>query len=119
MLWTRFSLRLSLYLALLSFPSTLTSHPVPVAEKHPHSMMLPPHLTIGMELCRWWAVPGFLQTWHLELRFIRQDIIGSHSPLGVFLQIPSVALTFVHLSPVSIYDHGVQPELPSASWSPL
>uniref|UniRef100_A0A8C7JS40 C2CD3 N-terminal C2 domain-containing protein n=1 Tax=Oncorhynchus kisutch TaxID=8019 RepID=A0A8C7JS40_ONCKI len=46
--------RISLYFAPLIFPSILTSLPVPAAEKHPLSMMLPPRFTIGM-------VPGFLQ----------------------------------------------------------
>ena len=37
------------------FPSILTSLPVPAAEKHPHSIMLPPPcFTVGM-------VPVFLQ----------------------------------------------------------
>jgi hypothetical protein len=50
---------LSLYFSVLYFPlfifaSILTSLPVPAAEKHPHSMMLPPPCTTeGM-------VPGFL-----------------------------------------------------------
>ena len=36
---------------------------------HPHSMMLPPPcFTAGMVLGRWWAVPGFLQRWRLELK---------------------------------------------------
>ena len=38
------------------FPSIVPSLPVPAAEKHPHSMMLPPPcFTVG-------TVPGFLQT---------------------------------------------------------
>ena len=50
------SSRISLYFAPFIFPAILTSHPVPAAEKHPHSMMLPPPcFTVGM-------VPGFLQT---------------------------------------------------------
>jgi hypothetical protein len=63
-LWSRFSSRISLYFAPLSFPSILTSVPVPAAEKHPHSIMLPPSssssswFTVGI-------VPGFLHdTWH-------------------------------------------------------
>ena len=53
---SRFSSRISLYFALFIFASILTSLPVPAAEKHPHSMMLPPPCcTVGM-------VPGFLQT---------------------------------------------------------
>ncbi|XP_061553465.1 phospholipid-transporting ATPase ID-like isoform X3 [Phycodurus eques] len=47
-LWRRFSSRISLYLAAFIFPSTGTSRPVPAAEKHPHSMMLPPPcFTVG------------------------------------------------------------------------
>ncbi len=68
-LWRRFSSRISLYLAAFIFPSTATSRPVPAAEKHPHSMMLPPPcFTVGTVLDRWWAVPGFLHTYRLELR---------------------------------------------------
>ncbi len=64
-----------LYLAAFIFPSIATSRPVPAAEKHPHSikhphsMMLPPPcFTVGTVLDRWWAVPGFLHTYRLELR---------------------------------------------------
>ena len=39
-LWKRFSSRISLYLAAFIFPSIATRRPVPVAEKHPHNMML-------------------------------------------------------------------------------
>uniref|UniRef100_A0A671PPP0 Uncharacterized protein n=1 Tax=Sinocyclocheilus anshuiensis TaxID=1608454 RepID=A0A671PPP0_9TELE len=49
----RFSSRISLYLASFIFPSIATSHPVPVAEKHPHSMLLPPPcFTVGAVLDR-------------------------------------------------------------------
>ena len=45
----------SLYFALFIFPSILTSLPVSAAEKHPHSLTLPPPcFTI-------WMVPVFLQ----------------------------------------------------------
>ncbi len=36
------SLRISLYLAAFSFPSSLITSPVPATEKHPQCMMLPP-----------------------------------------------------------------------------
>ena len=56
------------YLSPFSFPSVLTSLTVPAAEKHNNSMMLPPpYFTAGMVLGRWWVVPGFFQTWRLEL----------------------------------------------------
>ncbi len=59
MLWTEFSLRLSLYFGALSLCSTLASPSVPAAEKQPHGMrLLPPHFTFGMVLCRWWAELG-------------------------------------------------------------
>ncbi len=49
MLWTGFSLRLSLYLGALSFSSTLKCSLVPAAEKQTHSMrLLPAHFTCGM-----------------------------------------------------------------------
>ncbi len=68
-LWRRFSSRISLYLAAFIFPSIATRRPVPAAEKHPHSMMLPPPcFTVGTVLDRLWAVPGFLHTYRLELR---------------------------------------------------
>ncbi len=80
MLWTGFSLRLSQYFGALGFSSTLTFHSVPATEKQLHSMrLLPAHFTFGMVLCRWWAVPCFLQTECLELRFIRPENIISHS----------------------------------------
>ena len=61
-LWSRFSSRISLYFAPFIFPSILTSLSVPAAEKHPHSMMLPPPcFTVGM-------VPGSFQTWRLAFR---------------------------------------------------
>ncbi len=75
-----FSLRLSQYFGAFSFSSILTSPSVPAAEEQPHSMrLLPAHFTFGMVLCRWWVVPGFLQTWCLELRLIRPQNIVSHS----------------------------------------
>ena len=55
------------YIAAFIFPSILTSLPVPAAEQHPHSMMLPPPcFTVGMVLAWWWAVPGSSKhdAWH-------------------------------------------------------
>ncbi len=47
------SLRISLYLAAFSFPSSVITSSVPAAEKHPQYMMLPPPcFTVGMVLCR-------------------------------------------------------------------
>ncbi len=68
-LW-RVSSRIYLYLAAFIFPSIATSRPVPAAEKHPHSMMLPPPcFTVGTVLDRWWASAWFfLHTYRLELR---------------------------------------------------
>ncbi len=77
-LWRRFSSRISLYLAAFIFPSIATSRPVPAAEKHPHSMMLPPPcFTVGTVLDRWWAVPGFLHTYRLELRSKSSILVSS------------------------------------------
>ena len=54
------------------FPLILTSVPVPAAEKHPHSMMLPPpRFTVGM-------VPGFLQPKEFNLGFIRPENLVSY-----------------------------------------
>ncbi len=77
-LWRRFSSRISLYLAAFIFPSIATSRPVPAAEKHPHSMMLPPPcFTVGTVLDRWWAVPGFLHTYRLELFGLNSILVSS------------------------------------------
>ena len=79
-LWIRFSSRISLYFALLIFPSILTSLPVPAAEKHPHKMMLPPPcFTIGM-------VPGFLQKWHLAFK-PKSSILVSSDQRILFLMV--------------------------------
>ena len=59
---------------------------VPATEKHPHSIMLPPPcFTVWMVLARWWAVPGFLQTWRLafkakgfNLGFVRPENLVTH-----------------------------------------
>lgn len=86
-LWTMFSLWISLYFAVFSFPSTLTSFPVPASEKHPHCF------TVWRVLHRWQEVPGFLHMWCSELRFIRPEslVSQSESHLGAFF----VALTFI------------------------
>ena len=52
-LWSRVSSRISLCFAPFIFALILTSLPVPTAENHPHSMMLPPPcITVGMVLAR-------------------------------------------------------------------
>ena len=65
---------ISLYFVPFSIPSTLTSPPVPAAEKHPHSMMLPPHcFTIGVVLGRWCFYPDMaliIETKRFNLGFI-------------------------------------------------
>ncbi len=66
-LWRRFSSRISLYLAAFIFPSIATSRPVPAAEKHPHSMMLPTTMLhcwdcIGQVMSSAWFSP------HIPLR---------------------------------------------------
>ena len=62
-LWKMFPLRIASI-----FPSILTSLPVPVTEKHSHSMRLPPScLTVCMVLMRRLSVPGFLHTRLCEL----------------------------------------------------
>ena len=76
-LWSRCSSRISLYFAPFIFPSILTSFPVPVAEKHPHSRMLPPPcFTVGME-------PGFLQKWRLAFS-PKSSILGSLDQIILF-----------------------------------
>ena len=87
-LWSRFSSRMSLYIAVFIFLYILTSLPVPATKKHPHSMMLPPPcFTVGMVLAWWWAVLGFLEFNHY---LIRPDncFSWSESPSGAFWQTP-------------------------------
>ncbi len=92
MLWTGFSLRLSLYFGALSFSSTLTSPSVPAAEKQPHMRLLPAHFTLG------WYCAGDEQSWFpsnmmlgIEVHQTREYYFSqSEGPLGAFLQIPSV-----------------------------
>ena len=52
----------------LSFNCTQSSCPCSWNPPPPHSMLLPPPcVTVGIVLGRWWAVPGFLHTYRLEL----------------------------------------------------
>jgi hypothetical protein len=91
--------------------STLTSLPVPDAEKHPHSMMLPPRFTIGMVLARWWAVPGFLLTWCLSSILFHQTkescISWSESPLGAFWQTSTLSTVGPYLD-VCVFPNHIQ-----------
>ena len=87
-LWKRFSSRISLYLAAFIFPSIATSRPVPAAEKHPHSMMLPPPCftdCIGQVMSSAWFSPHIplrINAKKLNLGLIRPENLISHS-LGV------------------------------------
>ncbi len=67
-LWNRFSLMISLYFAPFSFPSTLTSLPVPAAEKHPHSMRLLPAHFLG------WCSAGDEQSWFPSNIMLRIEV---------------------------------------------
>jgi hypothetical protein len=63
----------------------LTSLPVPAAEEHSHSMMLPPLcFTVGM-------VPGFLQTLKLgiQAKEFNLGFIRPENPLDAFWQTPT------------------------------
>ncbi len=76
MLWTGFLLRVSLYLGALSFSSTLMCSSVPAAEKQPHANST---LYFWDGTLQVMSRAGSLQTWCLELRFIRPDNIIYHS----------------------------------------
>ncbi len=66
MLWTGFSLRLSLYFGALRFSSSLTSPSVPAAEKQPHSMrQLPAHFTYSA---------GDKQSWFPSNTMLRVEV---------------------------------------------
>ncbi len=96
-----------------SFPSALTFYSVPAAEKQLHSMrLLLAHFTFGMVLCRWWAVPALLQTWCLELRFIRPENLVSHSevPLGAFFFFANSKCVFMWWAPSAGQQHSHQPK---------
>ena len=72
---SRFSSTITLYFAPFIFTLILTSLPVPTAEKHPHSMMLPPPcFTVGM-------VPGFLQKWRFAFRTKSSILVSSHQKI--------------------------------------
>ncbi len=73
MLWTGFSLTLSQYFGALSFSSILMSPSVPAAEKQPHSTRSTLYFWDGT--LHVMSRAAFLQTWCLELRFIRPDNI--------------------------------------------
>ncbi len=118
----------------------MTSPSVPAAEKQPHSMRrLPAHFTFGMVLCRWWAVPAFLQTWCLELRFIRPEpdhiiitVWGSFrcffANTKCFHVLTEERIEFGHnamktrlveVCPSVDLDNGAQLEWPSGFWPPV
>ncbi len=86
MLWSRFSLRLSQYIAVLSFSSILTSPSIPATENSPTAWDCYQHtLLLG------WYSACEEQSWFpsnmmpgIEVEF------ESEGPLGAFLQIPSV-----------------------------
>ena len=103
---SRFSSRIALYFAQFIFASILTSLPVPAAEKHPHSMMLPPPcFTVGM-------VPGFHQTWHLAFKPKSSILVSSYQrisfpmvweSLGAFWQTPSGLSCTFHWGVASVW----------------
>ncbi len=97
-LWRRFSSRISLYSAAFIFPSIATSRPVPAAEKHPHSMMLPPPcFTVGTVLDRWWAVPCFSP--HIPLRIkAKKFYLGLIRPENLICHHLGVLQVFFHVS---------------------
>ena len=81
-LWRRFSSRISLYFAPFIFPSILTSLSVTAAEKHPHSMMLPPmlHRSDGARFPP--DVTLDIQSKEFNLGFIRPENLVSHGLRG-------------------------------------
>jgi hypothetical protein len=71
LLWSRFSSRITVYFAPFTFPSILTSLPVPATEKHAHRIMLPPPcLTVDVMLG--------IQAKEFNLGFIRPENVVSH-----------------------------------------
>lgn len=89
--WTRLSLTKSLDFSCSasSQPWTVSLYvPLQKKKKHLHSMMLPPlGSTAGMALCRWGAVPGFLQTWGLEVKPNRSDLLLTVKPTATAMDV--------------------------------
>ncbi len=81
-LWTRFSLRISLYLAVFSFPSSLITFPVPAAENTNQCCC-----AAATMLHRWDGImqvisgAWFPSEMNKELRFIRPENLFFHSQL--------------------------------------
>lgn len=79
------------FIAAFHFPSILTRLPVSTAEKHLHHMMLPPPgFTVRMVVLRWWAVSGFLQTWHLTFTPKSSILMSSENFLSHCLRVRQV-----------------------------
>lgn len=106
-LWSRFSSRISLYIAPSIFLSILIRQFLP--EKHPYSMMPPLFLTVGLVLAWWCTLPGFLQTCRLEFTpkssiFVSSDqrifffVSQAESPLGASWQASGTAAMCLLLS---------------------
>lgn len=96
--WIRFSLKISLYFASSSFHSTLSSLPVPAAEKRPHTML---HCWdgIGQVMSSAWFPPDMTQNWGQTVQSwchqTRESYFSqSESPWSIFLQTAS-RLSFV------------------------
>jgi hypothetical protein len=86
-LWNRFSSKISLYFAPFIFPLIPSSLPVLAADKHPHSMMLPPPcFTVGM-------VSGLLQTWRLAFRPNSSTLVSSDHQI-LFLMVCESLVSF-------------------------
>ncbi len=120
-LWRRFSSRISLYLTAFIFPSIATSRPVPAAEKHPHSMMLPPPCSLlglywtGDEQCL--VSPQHTAFMCLALRRgFRLGPLCHKAPTGGGLQ---WWLTFYNFLPSPECISGAQPQWSLGSSLPL
>ena len=82
-----FHQRISLYFAPLIFPSILTILPVPAAEQHSHSMMLPPQcfslrMVSDFSRCAAWHSGQRVQSWFHQTR--ESCFPWSEIPLGAF-----------------------------------